>query len=594
MEMDEERLQEEVERLQHRIDCIMGRSSCELVLRHADVADIANGEVLHDVDIAVDEGSIIDIGQAILAKGKDEQTANPGIYVPGFIDSHVNIESSFLTPAGFSDMVIPFGTTTVVADPHEIANVAGTDGIDYMLRACEGTVVDVRFMLPSCVPASHFESAGARLRAEDLEPYFAEERVLGLAEVMDVPALLSASGDMVKKLAMARLSGKVIDGHAPGLNGSALSAYAAVGVVSDHEGSTPTELRDRVARGIAVNLREGSAAQNVEGLSAGVNEANASQLMLCCDDAGADEVFEKGHVVRALRKAVACGIPAMQALCMVSINAARHYKIQGKGLLAPGYVADMVCVSDLKEFKAKEVWRAGRLVARDGGNLVRSTAIPLPEEIGSSVNIGEIEAEAFEIELTGKANVIGIVPGQIITKHLERALVANAEGFFEAALNPGVAKIAVLERHHGTGRIGVGLISGFTKEGAFMQGAIATSVSHDSHNLIVCGDDDGDMVLAVHSLKDMGGGICVVQHGQIIASLALPVAGLMSDLPAEILSSRKRVLVQKAREALSVAEGVHPVMTLSFMALTAIPSLRMTDLGLFDAKALKRIGVCED
>ena len=579
-----EKLKKEVNLLRRRVDCAMGRSLCDVLVKKATIADIANGRIVHDVDIAVDSGYIVDIGRHLKARALHVRQAREGIYVPGFIDSHVHIESSFLSPAGFSDLVLPFGTTTAVVDPHEIANVAGQTGLDYMLKASAEIPLDVRFMLPSCVPASPFESSGATLSAKDLEPYFQNDRILGLAEVMDVPAVLSGNEDMLKKLALARLSSKVVDGHAPLLFGQELDAYAAVGVRNDHEGSTPEELQERLAKGISVNMREGSAAQNVAGLAPGVNDTNWVGVMLCSDDAGADDVLANGHVNRALKKAVSRGIAPLRALAMAGINAARHYGIKDKGLLAPGFVADMVCVQDLQDFRVLEVWRGGKVVAQDGMLLQQAPVLAVPETLLSTMQLEKVCPATFAFKSKATSSVIGVIPEQIITERLERTIRLDENGFFDAQLNPGIVKIAVLERHHATGRIGLGLVEGYTTRGAYMDGAIATSVSHDAHNIIVAGDSDADMAQAVNVVRDMGGGMSVVKKGRVVATLALPIAGLMSDLPALTLAQKKRFFRETAIRELSIAKGVNPAMTLSFMALTAIPQIRITDKGLFDAE----------
>lgn len=585
MSITKEKVNEEVKRLKRRIDCALGREVCDLIVRGATVADVANGVLVKDVDIAIDSGSIVDIGKEIRAKAKLEHKAKEGIYVPGFIDSHVHIESSFLSPSGFSDLVIVHGTTTAIVDPHEIANVAGTAGIDYMMKASDGLPLDIRFVLSSCVPASDFESSGATLDAKSLAPYFENERVVGLAEVMDVPAILSCKDDMLKKIAMARLAGKVVDGHAPLLTGTELSAYAASGVRSDHEGSTPKELTERFFRGIAANLREGSAAQNIEGLFKGLNEFNWSRAMFCTDDAGADDVIVNGHVVRALRKAVSLGLNPMKALAMGSINVAQHYGIREKGLLAPGYAADIVCVKDLKDFDVLEVWSRGELVAQEGQLLKVATPIPVPVALRHTVNLRHVGPEDFEMTIKGEEHVIGVIAGQIITKHMKKTLVTDKDGHFDPKKNPGVAKIAVLERHHNTGNIGLGWIEGYVDSTALMQGAIATSVAHDAHNVIVAGDNDADMAQAVNTVRDIGGGMCIVKAGQVIATLQLPIAGLMSDMSAVLLAQQKKAFRETAQKELSIAKGVNPVMTLAFTALTAIPELRITDRGLFDFKS---------
>ena len=574
--------------LARRIACALGRTPCDLLLRNARLFNVFTKTWTEHCDIAVDSGTIVDVGTAIAARGAKEVDLAGAPVVPGFIDAHVHIESSMLRPAEFARLILSKGTTSIVADPHEIANVCGLDGIRFMIDDAKKACVDIFLMLPSCVPATPFETSGARLEAQDLLALMPEENVLGLAEVMNVPAVLAGSMDMLDKLAAAHRFGKLIDGHAPILAGAELSAYAAAGVASDHECSTAAEALDRVARGMTVFIREGSAGQNVQALAPAVTPGNAAQFCLCTDDSSPDDVSRRGHVNYVVSRAVGCGVALEDALCMATINTARHFGLRAKGALAPGFDADIVVLKDLDSFEPLRVYKAG--VAAD--EIHAAPPAPPPESVLARVRLAELKPDAFDVACpSGMARVIGLVPGDLLTKSLVLPVAVNAAGCVEVGHCPGLVKVAVLERHHATGSIGLGLVRGLLSEGGHMNGAIATTVSHDAHNIIIAGDDDADMHCAAQALKASGGGMVLVRGGRVVEAIELEIAGLMTSADGPTMARRKTRFVETAHRDFGVAENVHPVMALSFLALPVIPNLRVTDKGLFDTQSLRCVTV---
>ncbi|HKB93584.1 MAG TPA: adenine deaminase [Gaiellaceae bacterium] len=538
-----------------------GGEPADVVLRGGRVLSVFTREWLEG-DVAIVDGKIAGIGGYEAGEVVDVS----GRYVvPGFIDAHVHIESSKLMVDEFARLVLPFGTTAVVADPHEIANVLGTDGVHWLADACDGLPVDVYFMAPSCVPASSFESPRRALTTGDLEGLLRRSRVLGVAEMMNFPGVVSGDESELAKVRLARH----VDGHAPGLRGLRLNAYAAAGILSDHEAANVEEGRERLRAGMWLLIREASAARNLDALIPLALEYGPARIAFCTDDREPEHIAADGHINSLVRDAVAYGVSPQDALVMATLNPAVYHGLSRRGAVAPGYHADLLVLPDLETFVPELVLKNGRAA---GG----APPIPVPDWVRNTVRIRALAPGAFRIPWPGgKARVIGLVPGQIVTESLvEEPTVRAGEAVADPARD--LAKIAVLERHLGTGRIGLGLVRGFGLE----RGAFAASIAHDAHNLIVVGVDDASMEQAVRRLADIGGGLVVVDGGAVAAELPLPVAGLLSDRPlAEVLTASDAL--NHAVEALGV-HFPHPFQVLAFLALSVIPSLKITDRGLVD------------
>jgi adenine deaminase len=559
------------------IEVAKGKRAAELVLKNAQVVNVYTHELLKG-DLAVDQGVIAGLGSYV---GEEERDLEGRFLLPGLIDSHVHIESSFLSPEQFALLVLPRGTTTVVADPHEIANVSGLDGIRYMIDAAAKAPLDVFFMLPSCVPSTSFENAGAVLDAEALATLIDEPAVLGLGEMMDYPALLAGDPGVLAKLDLALGAGKPADGHAPMVLGNELSAYRAAGITTDHESSTLEEMRARLRLGMRVLIREGSAARNLGTLIEGVDEHNAHLCSFCTDDKQPADILAEGHIDFILRAAVAKGLDPITAVAMATVNAARGYGLYDRGALAPGMLADIAVVDDLAEFSVREVYKRGERVA-EGGAPLFSVGLPDRTKVSDTVNAAPVTEADFVLPLrSDKAHVIQVVPDSLITKRTVRQVTRDQHGNFTVDPKDDVLKLAVIERHRRTGNIGLGLITGFGASG----GAMATTIAHDSHNLIVLGDSDADMLQAADELLRIGGGMCIVSRGEVLDSLPLPIAGLMTSEPAGEVGPRIAALTEAAHERLGVNRALDPFTALSFMALPVIPELKLTDMGLFDVVA---------
>ena len=506
-----------------------------------------------DVDVAVADGWVAGLGEY---EGKDIVDASGRYVVPGFIDAHMHLESTKLLPDEFARLVLPLGTTAVVLDPHELANVLGTDGVHWLLDACEGLPLDFYFMASSSIPASEFESPRRPLLAGDLESLLRRRRVLGLAEMMNFPGVINADPDELEKLRLA--SGVHVDGHAPGVLGKALNAYAASGIRSDHEALTADEGRERLRNGMWLLIREASMARNLRALLPLVEEFGTNRIAFCTDDRDPEDIAENGHINGMVREAVAAGIAPEDAIVLATINPATWHRLWHLGAIAPGYQADLLLLADLERFEPELTLKHGRQVE----------AIPepdVPEWVKHSVRNRPVSADDFRMPASrGKVRVIGLVPDQVVTELLEE--------------EPGdeLAKIAVVERHLGTGRIGRGYVRG----SGLQRGALASTVSHDAHNIIVIGVDETDMARAVERLGELGGGIVVINGGEIAAELPLPVAGLLADAPlAEVIE--QSLACNDAARALGWS-GATPFLTLSFLGLSVIPSLKITDRGLVD------------
>lgn len=554
-----------------------GQQPADLLLANVQLLNVLSGEI-YPAHIAVFEGVIAGLEEL---PAKQVIDARGAFAAPGLIDGHVHLESSLLTPAQFARAVVPHGTTTVVADPHEIANVLGLAGLDYMLTASEHLPLDIFLMLPSCVPATHLESSGAVLTAADLQPYLKHPRILGLAEMMNYPGVLSGDPQVLAKLAMARE--KIIDGHAPLLSGSPLSAYCAAGISSDHECSHAAEALEKLRRGMFIMVREGSAARNLRDLLPLVTPYNANHCGFVTDDRHPDMLLNDGHIDAIVRQAIKLGLDPVTAIKMATINTARHFGLRRRGALAPGYQADIVLFDDFERLHVLKVFKRGRLVAENGKMVVEIPAASV--QVTNSVNFAPFDVSALRLEARSeRVRMIEIVPGQIITKNtLTEA--PQRDGLIVSDPARDLLKLIVVERHHATGRIGKGLVKGL----GLQRGALASTVAHDSHNIIAAGVTDEDLYQAVQLLKEIGGGQVVVVDGKPLAQLALPVAGLLSDRSLEEVHRQCEQLQHAARQL--GCQLPDPFMTLAFLALPVIPELKLTDLGLIDVLQFKPVGV---
>lgn len=554
------------------IDAACGKIPCDLNLAHCTVLDLLGARLIGDATVSIRQGAIAGINDGLEAK---KTVDLGGAYLaPGLIDAHVHIESSLLTPAEYARVVVPHGTTTVVADPHEIVNVLGYDGMRYMLSASGDLPLDICFMVPSCVPATEFDTAGAALYASDMYPFLQDPRVLGLGEVMNYPGVLAREQRMMDKIALFSNARKPIDGHAPGLSGSALSAYIAAGIGSDHECTTPAEALEKLSKGMYVMLREGSTARDLGNLLPAVAMGAHDRFLLCSDDRHSNDLRDEGHMDHALRLLLSGGIEPLKAFSIASLNAARWFGMSRKGAIAPGYRADFVAFSSFGHFRAEAVYKDGKLVARDG-RLEKEIA-SRPPGIRDSVNIKWLTADDFHIPDRGKdIRVIVARPDSLITE--QKILKPRVEnGRCVSDPERDIVKIFVIERHTGSGRMGKGFIQGL----GLRRGALGGTISHDSHNMIIAGVDDVSIFKVARHLNKIKGGLAFAIGDGTVLDLPLPVAGLMSDRDADFVIDRLR-----AFEELFVREGLtnpSPLMTLSFMALPVIPSLKITDAGLID------------
>ncbi len=558
-----------------------GDRPADLVLRNARVINLFAGDVeLNDVAIA---------GGLVAGLGRDYQGATVvdlgGRYLaPGFMDGHMHVESSMVPPPEFARAVVPQGTTAVVVDPHEIANVFGAAGIRYMLDASESMPLSVFVMLPSAVPASTMETSGAALRAYDLYPFLREERVLGIGEMMNYPGVIAGDAEALNRAVMA--GAKRVDGHAPGVRGPELNAYIAAGVGSDHECTTLEEAEQRLRLGMYVMIREASNARNLETLLPLVNVANSRRCLLVTDDRTPADLLDEGHVNFLIRKAIRLGLDPVTAIQMATLNVAEYFGLRRRGAIAPGYAADLVVLDSLSaDFQVQQVYRNGELVAADGQLLAAMP--PLAGALPDSIRTHALALDDFGIDAgAGRARVIGLVPDQLVTLALVEQ-VAVVDGAAVADVERDILKLAVVERHHATGNVGLGFVRGF----GLRRGALASSVAHDSHNIIVVGTNDADMLAAARAVVELRGGQVAVAGGQVLAALPLPIAGLMSDQPIDVVRAQMDQLSAAARSLGCPLRS--PFMALSFLALPVIPALKLTDQGLVDVAKFQIVPLFE-
>ena len=589
--------------LKKLIDTAAGRIPADLVIKNCKVVNVFSGKIQEgDIafsgdrivnvfteeiirgDIAIQDGIIAGIGSF---HGKEERDLAGRYVCPGFIDSHIHIESSYVCPEEIGRLLVPHGGTTIMADPHEIVNVCGIAGLDYMMKAAENTVLDVKYELPSCVPATPWEHSGAVIDAEAMKEPITREGIAGLGEFMNFPGVINAADSDLDKIIVAKREGKFVDGHGPGIAGKDLNAYAAARIAADHECSTVEEMNDRLDRGMYILLRQGSACHNLRTLIKGVTPENSRRCLLCSDDRQPKTILHEGHLDNHLRICVEEGLDAVTAIRMATLNAAECFDLKDRGAIAPGYRADVVLLDDLKDFHVNRVFIQGALVAEEGKYLPEIKRYDI-STVKGSVIVKDFSAEKFKMHLkSNKVNVIKILPGGVVTAKDTAEIQLDENGEFVRNPEEDIVKVAVVERHQGTGNVACGFLKGY----GIKAGAVALSIAHDSHNIIVVGVSDEEMEFAVNSLIAQEGGMVLVREGKVLESMPMPIAGLMSDQSGEWVDEKLTAIHAKAYEELGIAGDVEPVMTLCFMSLAVIPEVKLTDMGLFDVTTFSFIPV---
>lgn len=557
---------------QRLIAVAAGREKADLVLKNAKYLNVFSNEFLCG-DIAVANGLIAGVGKY---DGKTEIDVSGKLVLPGFIDAHIHLESSMVTPAEFAKAVVAHGTTTVITDPHEITNVMGIDGVEYMIQASQNLPIDVHFMMPSCVPATEIDESGAELDCKDIDLYLDNKKVLGLAEMMNYVGVINGDKNVLSKIVTSQAHHKKIDGHAPELSGNDLNSYIAAGVYSDHECSTFENALEKLRKGQFIMIREGTAAHNLKALMPLLTQQYYSRCMFATDDKHPSDLLYGGHIDYIVKQALKNGADPIVALKTATHHAARYFLLNNKGAIASGYLADIVVVDNLEDFNVETVFKCGKLVF-DGE--VKDFSAPtvdekLAEKCFDTFHLDSVTPSSFKVD--GKLGLIGLVGGELLTRNLGTADKIDVEN--------DILKIACIERHKGTNHIGVGYVKGYSLK----SGAVATSVAHDSHNIITVGCNDDDIAVAVNAIRDSKGGIAVVENGKIKALLELPIAGLMSDEPLTTVNEKLENAKSSAYE-LGADKSIDPFMTISFLSLPVIPSLRITTKGVFDAENWKML-----
>lgn len=571
-EIYEQKTDRQLAAKQRIIAVAAGREKADLVLKNAKYLNVFSNEFLCG-DIAVANGLIAGVGKY---DGKTEIDVSGKLVLPGFIDAHIHLESSMVTPAEFAKAVVAHGTTTVITDPHEITNVMGIDGVEYMIQASQNLPIDVHFMMPSCVPATEIDESGAELDCKDIDLYLDNKKVLGLAEMMNYVGVINGDKNVLSKIVTSQAHHKKIDGHAPELSGNDLNAYIAAGVYSDHECSTFENALEKLRKGQFIMIREGTAAHNLKALMPLLTQQYYSRCMFATDDKHPNDLLYGGHIDYIVKQALKNGADPIVALKTATHHAARYFLLNNKGAIASGYLADIVVVDNLEDFNVETVFKRGKLVF--DGEVKDFSAPTVDEELAQkcfdTFHLDSVTPSSFKVD--GKLGLIGLVGGELLTRNLGTADKIDVEN--------DILKIACIERHKGTNHIGVGYVKGYSLK----SGAVATSVAHDSHNIITVGCNDDDIAVAVNAIKDSKGGIAVVENGKIKALLELPIAGLMSDEPLTTVNEKLENAKSSAYE-LGADKSIDPFMTLSFLSLPVIPSLRITTKGVFDAENWKML-----
>lgn len=571
-EIFEQKIDRQLAAKQRIIAVAAGREKADLVLKNAKYLNVFSNEFLCG-DIAVANGLIAGVGKY---DGKTEIDVSGKLVLPGFIDAHIHLESSMVTPAEFAKAVVAHGTTTVITDPHEITNVMGIDGVEYMIQASQNLPIDVHFMMPSCVPATEIDESGAELDCKDIDLYLDNKKVLGLAEMMNYVGVINGDKNVLSKIVTSQAHHKKIDGHAPELSGNDLNAYIAAGVYSDHECSTFENALEKLRKGQFIMIREGTAAHNLKALMPLLTQQYYSRCMFATDDKHPSDLLYGGHIDYIVKQALKNGADPIVALKTATHHAARYFLLNNKGAIASGYLADIVVVDNLEDFNVETVFKRGKLVF--DGEVKDFSASTVDEKLAEkcfdTFHLDSVTPSSFKVD--GKLGLIGLVGGELLTRNLGTADKIDVEN--------DILKIACIERHKGTNHIGVGYVKGYSLK----SGAVATSVAHDSHNIITVGCNDDDIAVAVNAIKDSKGGIAVVENGKIKALLELPIAGLMSDEPLTTVNEKLENAKSSAYE-LGADKSIDPFMTLSFLSLPVIPSLRITTKGVFDAENWKML-----